>query len=166
MLLLYQISEQMAALCSPSLLPGLVVKAILCLGLLRLKSGQTQAAHSMQEDEDRDLQPTIPPTDLSSSARHVWAMDSCLPPLHAAWLANVTQGPPVTWPACSRSRHSVPVCGGQMGEKEDVEQLGYYEERWNWRVNSWGEEGSPPAARVIMSQPELPQRAMSEAKAT
>lgn len=53
-----------------------------------------------------------------------------------------------------------------MGEKEEVEQLGYYEERWNWRVNSWGEEGSPPAARVMMSQPELPQRAMSEAKAT
>jgi len=93
-------------------------------------------------------------------------MDSCLPPLHAARLANVTQGPPVTWPVCSRSRRSVPVCVGQMGEKEEVEQLGYYEERWNWRLNSWGEEGLPPAARVIMSQTELPQRAMSEAKAT
>lgn len=53
------------------------------------------------------------------------------------------------------------ACGGQMGDK--VEQLEYYEERWNWRQSGEEQPASSSQPKTTMkSQPVLPLRAMSE----
>ena len=46
----------------------------------------------LREEEDRDLQTTMPPTDLPSSAWHRWATVTCLPTCHVLWIEDVTQG--------------------------------------------------------------------------
>lgn len=67
--------------------------AILCLELIIIKSNQIQAAVQEEEDRDRDLWTPMPPTDLSSSAQHRWAIDTGLLPHHTAGVEGITQGP-------------------------------------------------------------------------
>ena len=61
-------------------MPGLVAKVVLRLGLIMIKSNPGSTA---QEEDNRDRQTTIPPTDLPSIQ-------------HMAQATFVTQGP-VSW---------------------------------------------------------------------
>jgi hypothetical protein len=83
-------------------------------------------------------------------------------------MANVTQGPSVTWPACSRSHHNA---AGQVGDKEKWSSIMKRERAGDstdgWRGLACCEWSAlPPGAMVIRSQPELPLRTMSESIAT
>ena len=74
-------AEQMAGLCSfvhPSLMPGLVAKAVLCLGLIKMKSNRIPAMQCRGKETDVDLQITTAARDLPSSAQHGWAIHNPL----------------------------------------------------------------------------------------
>jgi hypothetical protein len=91
-----------------------------------------------------------------------WAIDTHLLPWCIARMEDVTQGPSAMWPACSGSHHSVKVCAGHMTEKM-WSSLSIVK-RWNWMLSV--ERSSllwalPPQV-LVMSQPKLPLRAISE----
>ena len=54
-----------------------MTSAALCLGLIKINSNPGRAA---LEEEDRDLQAAMPPTDPLSSSQHKWAIDT-----HRGW---------------------------------------------------------------------------------
>lgn len=94
----------------PSWMPGLMAKAVLCLGHKNQnKSSQIQAAW-----EEKDRETCRPPTELPSSTCHRWTIDSCLP-------ENVTQRPT----SRSRLQWEPPQCAstwwtdGREIEEED-----------------------------------------------
>lgn len=68
---------------------ALVAKAFVCLGLIEIKSNLSSAAH---EEEARDLQTAMPPTDLPSTTWHRQAIDSCLLPHHVERMEDVAGG--------------------------------------------------------------------------
>ena len=71
---------------------------------------------------DRDLQTTMTPTDLPSSAQLRPAIDTCLLPRHTAWVENVGTHQLCGQPAAGATTILL-VCGGQMGEKEKWSSL-------------------------------------------
>jgi hypothetical protein len=64
-------------------------------------------------------------------------------------------GAPAAWSACSWRHHAVRVCGSQMGENVEEEHLGYYEERWNWRLRSEQMLGLPSPGTWAMVRSQL-----------
>lgn len=104
-------------------MPGLVAKAVSRLRLIMIKSNPGSAA---QEEEDRDLQTTMPPTDRPALQRMAPA-------------TFVTQRPV----SCVASLQAEPSQCVSMwwsdGREREVEQLEHCEERWNWRLQR-GEE--------------------------
>ena len=93
-------------------MPGLVDKAVLCLGLIKKKKEmKSNPGTTMQEEEDRQ-----PPVDHHAFQRHALQCTATGHSQHRwrmsprAWTA--------AWPAYRRDHHSVLTCGDQMGEKE------------------------------------------------
>lgn len=90
MVLLYQSGVNgRQSFVHPSVMAALVAKAVICLGLIEIKSNLSSAAH---KEEARDLQTAMPPTDLPSSTWHRQAIDSCLLPHHVEWMEDVARG--------------------------------------------------------------------------
>jgi hypothetical protein len=79
------------------------------------------------------------PTDLPSGACHRQATNTYLFPHHTAQTEEVTQRST----SCVASlQWEPPQCMSMLwseGREREEEQLGHYEERWNWRLGA-GEE--------------------------
>ena len=94
-----------------------------------------------QEEEDRDLQTTMPPTDLpcSGATSHMAGLQTCPPQCVAMWWTN--------------------------GRDREVEQLEYYDERWTSRLQDGllvcCEWPAVPLGVTVRSQAELSLRATS-----
>lgn len=75
---------------APSLMPGLVVKSVLCLGLINIKS---DSGSTVQERDGRNLQTSMEHTDLPPSTWHRKTIDT-----HQLLLCNAAQMEDVTQP--------------------------------------------------------------------
>lgn len=87
---IFYLGAKQVSVHHPSLMPGLVAKAVLCLRLIKIKSSQVKSSQiksnldsAVRKEEDRNLWTTMPPTALSSSAQNKRATDTCLPTDHA-----------------------------------------------------------------------------------
>ena len=84
---------------------------------------QSPAYHNKaQQKEDRDVQTTMSPTDLSSRAWHRLAIDTHLNLMQHGWRI-LPRDLPDEWSTYCESRHNMRIYGGQMGEKEKWSSL-------------------------------------------
>lgn len=128
----------------PRLMPGLLARAILCLGLIKksnqTKSNQIQAAQRRKRKTETCRQPcvhqTCPP-----------ALGTCHPGTHQSHGQPAGGCVSMWWPD---------------GRERKVEQLKQYEERGNWRLESGEEKPVRPSGAMMRSQPELLLKDMSE----
>ena len=88
-------------------MPGLVTDAVLCPGLIKIKSNPGSVEGVRQRPGGCHVI-----IDLPSSAQHRQAIDTCLPAATQCEQRISPRGLLGVWPACSRSHHNVWVCGG------------------------------------------------------
>jgi hypothetical protein len=138
-------------------MPGLVAKAGLCLGLLKTKSNQIQAAQHGKRKIHRDLWTTMPLFDMTSSAQH--RRDTSPVCHHTAqytWRMS-PRGPPAVWPAFGGTHHSVGACGSQVGETGKWSSLNMMKEMdletRGWRVAASCERLALPPEAMVRSSP-------------
>ena len=82
-------STQQSSVC-PTLMPGLVAKAVLCLGLIKIKSNPGSTAHE-KTDRPADHHATHQLALLPMA--HLLVVVTCLLSCQAVWTEGVTQGP-------------------------------------------------------------------------
>ena len=70
-------------------MPDVVSKAVLCLGLIKVKEIKSNLGSSVQEEVYMDKQTAMLPTDLPSNVWHRKAIDYCLPPSHVEWMEDM-----------------------------------------------------------------------------
>lgn len=113
----------------------MVAQAVLCVGLTKFKSNP---GSTVQPEEDKQRPKTIvPPTDLPSSAQHMWATDTHLLPLHTTQMEDVTR----SWQPCAQAAAGVTTMFGQTKGKEKWSSLSIMkrDETGDWRVERSGQ---------------------------
>lgn len=117
------------------MMPGLVAKAILCLGPIQIKANQIKfRQHSTGGGRQRDLWTVMSSTNLPSSEWHRWAIHIHLSPCHTAWVGNCHPGTHQKWASL---KWEPPQCASMWwshGREREEEQPELYGERWNWRI--------------------------------